>query len=400
MTVRIAIFWSHVLHYHAARIDGLVRAAQRSGDEVVAFALRSGSSEFAVPGYEGLLGGRIDVLSHEPAEPGVSDSRFTAEQTLRKLDETEPDVVAIPGYDSRVARSALGWCRRNRRGAVLLSESQACDYARSWMKEMAKRRIVALFDAALVGGSPHRAYMQQLGMPADRIFEGYDVVDNAFWERRAEEVRAAGRAWRARLGLAERYCLAVCRFVPKKNVSGLLRSYEAYVRQVGSAAWPLVVVGDGPEMARIERQVRQAGLERRVVLPGYLPAEQIAPYYALATVFVLPSNRSEQWGLVVNEAMASGLPIFVSRICGCAADLVEEGVTGWTFDASEDAQLTVLMVRAAEMDLATLGRAARQRVRAYSPALFGENLLRAADVAVEHASHRMLAPYPPAGWWR
>ncbi len=398
--MRIAVFFTHILHYHAARIAGLLSEAERGGHQVEAFALRSGAREFPVGGYEGLLNGRIDVLSPEACEPGVYSSHIAKAQVLRKLDACDPDAVAIIGYDGLVPRAALGWCRYRRRGAVLMSESQATDYARSPVREFVKGRLVSLFDAALVGGTRHAEYARQLGLPADRVFIGYDVVDNAFWGRRADEVRAEADGWRARLTLPERFFLTACRFVTKKNVPGLIRSYSMYVSSAGASAWPLVLIGGGPDEAAIRRQIDDAGLQPNVVLPGYLSAEQVAPYYALASVFVMPSSHSEQWGLVVNEAMASGTPVFVSRVCGCCADLVEDGVTGYAFDPADDAELSGLMGRAAEMDMATLGAEARRRVGCYSPELFGSNLLRASQAAAQHAATRRRCPWPRPERWR
>lgn len=398
--MRIAIFWAHIQHYHAARIAGLIAEARRGGDEVVAFALGSGSRGLPAPGYEGLLGDRIAVLSPGPCEADVYASAVAARRIVRKLDEAAPDAVAIPGYDHRAARTALGWCRRARRGAVLMSESQASDYPRSRAREFAKRRIVSLYDAALVGGTRHVEYARQLGLPPECIFTGYDVVDNAFWGREADAVRADPAQWRARLGVPERFVLAACRFVPKKNVLGLIREYAAAARRMGANAWPMVLVGAGPDEGAIVQAIREAGLERSIRLPGYLRAEELVRYYALASVFVLASARSEQWGLVVNEAMACGTPAFVSRVCGCVPDLVEEGVTGYSFDPARDGELADLLTRAGSMDLAGMGAAARRRVAALSPERFGRNLVQAARMAAERASSRPRIPFPPPTWWR
>jgi 1,2-diacylglycerol 3-alpha-glucosyltransferase len=92
----------------------------------------------------------------------------------------------------------------------------------------------------------------------------------------------------------------------------------------------LVVCGDGDLRPRLHALARELGLEQRVHWPGFVQYPDLPVYYALADAFILASTI-EPWGLVVNEAMACGLPVLVSDRCGCAPDLVPEGQNGFTF---------------------------------------------------------------------
>ena len=85
------------------------------------------------------------------------------------------------------------------------------------MKEAIKRRIVRLFSAAVVGGQAHASYLEALGQPADRIFRGYDVVDNEYFAHAVRVIRDQFLETRAKQGLPENYFLASARFIPKKN---------------------------------------------------------------------------------------------------------------------------------------------------------------------------------------
>jgi glycosyltransferase involved in cell wall biosynthesis len=239
-------------------------------------------------------------------------------------------------------------------------------------------------------------------MPAERVFIGYDVVDNEYWGRVTQEAVREQDKWRRLYNLpAERFFLTVCRFVPKKNLPGLLRAYALYACLASGSPWHLVIAGTGPMEEEIRSLIAQLGLGELVHLPGYLSAEQLGPLYALASTFILPSLYSEQWGLVVNEAMAARLPVLVSNICGCAPDLVIEGVTGFTFDPRDERRLAELMLRmhSGEVDLKKMGRAAQKHIANYSPDLFARNLLQAAEVAIEHAKRRRWFPWPPPQWW-
>src|ERR1035437_3826292 len=122
--------------------------------------------------------------------------RELAARLNRALDDFRPQVVFIPGWSSRAAFAALNWCVRHNIPAVAMSESTEGDEARSAWREAVKQRIVGLCSAALVGGSPHKNYLVQLGMPAERVFFGYDAVDNGYfaagaakWQKLKAEIR-------------------------------------------------------------------------------------------------------------------------------------------------------------------------------------------------------------------
>src|SRR5438270_9914137 len=141
-----------------------------------------------------------------------------------------------------------------------MSESARQDEPRTWWKEMIKRRIVNLYSAALVGGKRHVEYLVELGMPVDRIFTGYDVVDNNYFCERASQIRnsrlrpgyggQAASEIRNLYGLPENYFLASARFIEKKNLPRLISAYAEYRRRSlvsgRNAPWDLVLLGDGP----------------------------------------------------------------------------------------------------------------------------------------------------------
>jgi glycosyltransferase involved in cell wall biosynthesis len=229
-----------------------------------------------------------------------------------------------------------------------------------------------------VGGTPQFYYAKELGLPPQRIFTGYNAVDNQFWQEQAEVIRKNGIA-RQQARLPDKFFLTVCRFIPKKNVSGLLRAYSRYRSLAGATAWHLVICGSGELEPQISSQINTSGLERFVHLPGYKKAEEMPVFYGSAGAFVLPSSHAEQWGLVVNEAMASGLPVLVSKICGCAHDLVQDGVNGFTFDPLDVEGLARLMLRmsSGQVDLKAMGAASREIISHWTPGTFARNLLRA-----------------------
>jgi glycosyltransferase involved in cell wall biosynthesis len=256
---------------------------------------------------------------------------------------------------------------------------------------MVKGRIVRLFDAALVGGQSHVDYLRGLGFPQDRVFSGYDVVDNEYFARNTVAVRQNSAALRHDLNLPERFFLAAARFVPRKNLDRLLTAYAAYRKTAGPDAWKLVLLGDGPLRAELEAARGSLRLTNEVLMPGFIQYPELPKYYGLAGAFIHASS-TEQWGLVVNEAMASGLPVIVSKSCGCARELVREGENGFTFDPRDTRRLADLILNlaaSAEERREAMGQSSREIIKAFSPSQFAEGAQRAREAAKE-TSHRTL----------
>lgn len=289
-----------------------------------------------------------------------------ARAVWRKLDELSPSSVLVPGLYTIPGFAAALWAKRNGKRSVLMSETTYGDSVRVWWKEVPKSLLTrALFDCGIAGGKPHVRYLRKLGLPADRIAQCYDVVDNHFYEEGAAEARRHPEL-RAEIGLPKDYFLYVGRLAPEKNVSKLLSAFASYVQAGGQ--WELVLIGDGPERARLERECKALGIANLVQFGGLKKTSEISPYYAFAGCFVLPSTR-EPWGLVANEAMASSLPVIISERCGCAEDLVENGANGYRFDPTNQDELTsrlLAMSAATESETASMGQRSWEIIQNFS----------------------------------
>jgi len=111
--------------------------------------------------------------------------------------------------------------------------------------------------------------------------------------------------------------------------------------------------------------------------------DALPAYYGLAGAFVHAST-TEQWGLVVNEAMASGLPVIVPKRCGCVPDLVQDGVNGFSFDPYDVEALAGLMQRVAALAgdrREAIGEAGRRIIADWGPERFADGLMQAVEVA-------------------
>jgi glycosyltransferase involved in cell wall biosynthesis len=310
----------------------------------------------------------------------------------RTLDELRPQIVCLNGYSLAFNWTALEWCLAQGAMPVICSESNEFDSRRFWLAERAKRFFVGHCVAGLAGGRPQADYLVKLGLPRERVFLGYDVVDNAHFGNGADAARSRRSEVRSRGSLPEGYFLAVARFAEKKN---LVRLVEAYAQYRGLAAdkfvgadsstlpWHLVLAGDGPLRSAIEARIDELQVRDFVHLAGAQGYAELPVYYGLARAFVHAST-TEQWGLVVNEAMASGLPVLVSNRCGCAPDLVQEGVNGFTFDPYDVEELAQLMLKLSTLNsqLSTMGAASRRIIAEWGPDRFAAGLKAAVDCAL------------------
>jgi glycosyltransferase involved in cell wall biosynthesis len=280
-----------------------------------------------------------------------------------------------------------------------MAESRQEDVARRRLRELTKTAIVSQFDASLAGGTPQARYIEQLGVSGRCVFTPYDVVDNELFATKAATVRENPDFYRGLLGLSRDrpFLLASGRFIVRKNYDGLIRGYRQYRdRNPGRALLDLVLVGDGPTRGNLVRLVDALGLSPWVTLTGYRQEAEVAAYYGLADAFIHPAT-SEQWGLVINEAMAAGLPVLVSARVGAVEDLVTHEWNGFTFDPDDPSSIadSIARVPSDHSTRLAMGTRSAQRVAAWSLARFAEGLWDAVAAGAETAGrglpHRVRA---------
>ncbi len=149
----------------------------------------------------------------------------------------------------------------------------------------------------------------------------------------------------------------VGRLIPEKGVDILLRALADLKSEMPDVK--AVIVGDGPERAKLEGIAKALNLEDNVFFTGFLPYERVIALMKASKVFVLPSRR-EGFGMVALEAMACGLPaITLNAPMNAARFLVEEGKNGFVVDESQlsDALASLLFDK---VFLKRIGRVSRE----------------------------------------
>jgi glycosyltransferase involved in cell wall biosynthesis len=367
--IRLAYLWHSLSPYILARMRGIVEAAPDVDLHVIETCARESIREWEVD--RGGLPFRLTTLH----QGSLADVRRPALlQRLRAaLRATEPRMVVIDGYYEWPMLAALAWAKRRRLPVGMFCESQAVDFRRRWWREAPKRLILRAIDGVLAAGSRTEDYMLRLGVKGERIFKVGNIVDSEHFRAGAEDARLRRRP--EDFDLPHVYFLCCARFAPEKNLEALLRSYAAYREVAGGEAWDLVLVGGGALEPALRSLARTLEIEPHCRIVGFQQYARIPAYYAWAGALVLPSLK-EPWGLVVNEAMACGLPVVVSAQCGCAADLVREGVNGFVFDAADERQLTEALGRTAfDPDLSRrMGGSSLEIIGDYSPLRYGQRV--------------------------
>ncbi len=295
----------------------------------------------------------------------------------RALLRASPNVIICGGYNYIASWESLWWAHVHRAHFMVWVESTAMDLRGGHvLVEFLKAKFVRHCDALIVAGKSSFDYMRSFGTGKGRIFAAPDAVDNAFFEQQAELSRRNEVELRQAMRLPQRFFLFVGRLVKGKGVFDLLRAYGTLAPDLRSKMG-LVFVGDGTVRGELERQA-SALSPGSVQFAGFAHREQLAVYYALAEALVFPTH-TDPWGLVVNEAMACGLPIICSSAAGCAADLVEDHWNGRVVPPEDAGQLASAMEdlsQQAELR-ALMSRRSRERIRKFSPELCADGIAEA-----------------------
>jgi 1,2-diacylglycerol 3-alpha-glucosyltransferase len=393
--VRMAMVWAQYGPYHLARLAGFQRHFDKSN--VLGIEIGSRSSTYAWQRSNNAEGSLITLFPGSLAEDASILLIYRA--ALKEFTRRGVNVVFVTSYWPASSLAIILAARTAGARLVMMNESHALTAKAKGIFAYIKRRLILNFDAALVGGNPHRDYFTSMGMRREKIFLGYDVVDNDYFTQKAALVRAKREETRAKQGLPERYFLNVGRMVWKKNLETLVDAYKLTKARLGSDCPRLVLVGSGKlESSLRERclgygfSVWQAGANAAEARPGdadvffygFKQAEELPDFYALASAFILPS-RVEEWGLVVNEAMACGLPVLVSRVAGCAQDLVRDSENGFLFDPFDISTLASHLEKFARHPALTdtMGAASQTIIADWGCDRFGRSAKEAAEIALK-----------------
>ena len=343
--LHLAYLVSHPIQYQAPLLR---RIAREPGiDLTVLFG-----SDFSVRGYKD-EGFGVEVAWDTPLLEGykseflkswrdtgtVSFLSPISRGIYGRMSELRPDALWIHGYASLNALQGILAANALGIPVLLRAEIWLGDRPRSPLKLAAKslllRSLSRALDAVLPIGTLNAAYWQHY-FPAVPQFPMPYAVDNDWFAARAAAADPTALRDELNLDPDRPVILFASKLQPRKHADHLLAAFRSLINPgapgLDSETWVrvsgdihqlpyLVLAGDGEERAHLERQAADLGITDHVRFAGFRNQSELPAFFRLATVFVLPS-RHEPWGLIVNEAMASGCPVIVSSDVGCHPDLI------------------------------------------------------------------------------
>lgn len=281
-----------------------------------------------------------------------------------KLNHLQPSAIIITGWHSKLLLQTLFAARRLKIKTIVRGDSNA-QRQRSWPVRLIHRLLLTNYDGFLAVGKSNAQFFRNNGVADKKIFDApYFVENDRFIEQGltpSDDLEALKpKALNSETLNTKEFCfLYVGKLIEVKNLFEMLDAFAIVYAMHSNIR--LLVVGDGELRSQLEAKATK--LKLPVSFIGFVNQSKLPLTYSLGDCLVLASDY-ETWGLVVNEAMACGLPAIVSDRVGCHEDLVIDGETGFVYEyghTSDLAQKMTLMINQPQQCKA-MGKSAQQRI--------------------------------------
>jgi glycosyltransferase involved in cell wall biosynthesis len=381
MRRRVGFLISHPIQY----LTPLFRELAQRCDLTVFFAHRQTADQQGRAGFGVAFDWDIDLLAGYHSEFLANAARDPSPDSFwgcdtpeigRRIADGKFDAFVVPGWALKAYWQAAMACRRQGVPIFVRGDSQLAAERGGMLrigKKIAFSHVLRRFDGFLYVGRKNREYLLHYGADPARLFFSPHCVDNDGFRAGAERARHEGIRSGFERGTARRL-LFVGKLTQYKSPLDLVRA-AALMRGAGGDV-EVAFAGMGELAAGLRELATAAAVP--ATFHGFVNQTALPAVYAAADAIVLPS-RWETWGLVVNEAMACGLPAVVSDTVGCAPDLVEAGTTGAVFAPGDVAGLAQAIRSVLACDPRSMRRHVTERIEAYSPAAAASGILEGID---------------------
>ncbi len=290
--------------------------------------------------------------------------------TLWRLFRTRPRVVISAEMGLRTLQAVFYRLLRPRsKLLVWATVSEHTEQGRGAWRSRLRRFLLRHADGVLVNGESGARYISRVGVDDSRVFRVPYTTD----------VELFGRMSGPRAQSERRRLFYVGRLSERKGLVPFVETLREWADRNRERFVELWLTGDGPQRARLEKMELPRNLRLRFC--GNVDYADLPALYAQAGIFVFPT-LADEWGVVVNEALASGLPVLGSAYSQAVEELVRDGVNGWVFcpDRAEDAFRAVdRALNASPDELEAMGRAACASVSGLTPAAVAGKIADAVD---------------------
>lgn len=286
--------------------------------------------------------------------------------TLVQLVRFRPDIV-ITGEMG--LRTLMAWIYRRlvprSRLVIWATLSDRTETKAGRLRTGLRRLLLWGADAVLTNGQSGQRYLRRLGCPAQRIhIIGQAISFTMFVQRPTRPVEIAYRI------------LMVCQLEPYKGLLPALEQLRLWAEQRLQSSVCLHIIGRGRQRTDVLKAMARLPANVTTNLSDPVPYAAMPDLYAQAGVLLLPSLY-EEWGLVVNEAMAAGVVVLGSRHAQAVEELIEDGRTGFIFDPEIPGCLAAALDRlmaASPAELDVIRAAAQARIAAVTPEAMADHM--------------------------
>ena len=254
-----------------------------------------------------------------------------------------PDIVITSGYDMLAYWQAFLYCKLFKKKYILWNGTTLLSAGRiNGFMGRIKQMIIGGADRYIAYGKKAAEYLTHMGASKGHIHVGINTVDMNWFRKKAKEFHQDENLRKERSRYPKLLMLYVGQLIKRKGIYQLLTALsELHDPNVG-----LLIVGSGTQGRELKEFCKDQNLEN-VYFEGFKQQEALLRYYALADVLILPSFK-EVWGLVINEALASGIYVLCSKYAGASYDLIKEGWNGILFDPYSIEEFLILIRKAKE----------------------------------------------------
>jgi glycosyltransferase involved in cell wall biosynthesis len=300
----------------------------------------------------------------------------------RKLKDGRFDVLIISGYNNLTMIIATLWSLSHNIPYILNSESQFLNKRKFWkniLKSFLVKPIISKASAYLPTGKFAEEYFIHYGAEPAKIFYFPNSPDVDFFIRESDKWKKNKQELKNKMGIEKEFTiLYIGRLIKIKGLFTLLKAFKTVKRNFNNVS--LLLAGNGV----LKKDLEEFALNNEikdVCFPGFIQPEDLPKYYACSDIFILPSVK-EAWGVVVNEAMASGLPVVLSDKVGARGNLLEEGENGFCFESgNHDVLARILNSMLLNPEgLTKMGKRSREIIKKHDYSYCEENLKNALKV--------------------
>lgn len=315
------VFFGNYALYFIPRLLEFRKKLQKEGSEMCILIASEGENIL----YSKLPQVDSSVLSIYKISDAPASFNYK-EKSFFMLDKLNPDVVITGFISFPYGAAGLQWAKSRNKAIIEYDDQRLDTFPRSFISAWIKKHIIRNVDSFLCPAPAWDETLLNWGFKKDEIFYGLDTSDNDFWGTKVVNESLPN--------LPHKYFMTVGRQSSMKNLPKFVSAYLRYKKEGGTL--PLVMVGEGPDH---EILMQMSNEDPSIIFLPFQTRERIRELFVGMHALILPSTKSETWGMVVNECMASGGIVGISNECGSSTTLVLDEVNGFHFSPHSEEEM-------------------------------------------------------------